>query len=415
MASREYQTITRPDAEVVAAFKKIDAELTAGGQSRIQIHLASGHNQPFNLTLGELEGNAQLGEFLKSTQALAVHLQLNLPSVPKGANVSVIRQAGLDKVTIQFADQLEGATAAKFLGVINKHIPGFEAPASIQKILGDELQEFYARRDASLMRLEQLSQKLIEDNQQYRQRVDEEAAAERKKLEQEQQQRLDKLQQNFEEKDAALKQREESLETRSKELDDRASRHVRRQIRKEFLEKLASREEQFRLSKSTNTKRIGIHLQFWLLLIVAFAIGYFGFRAVTADPKDPYAYVRLLIGIIGFAAASVYYLRWTDRWFRQHADEEFRLRRLGLDFDRASWIVEMALEWKQEKQEEIPRELIDRLTANLFLTGEASEALRHPAEDLAAALLGASSSLKLNLPGGSGELNIDRKGMKSLR
>ena len=55
--------------------------------------------------------------------------------------------------------------------------------------------------------------------------------------------------------------------------------------------------------------------------------------------------------MIGFAFAAVFYIRWNDQWLRQHADEEFRMRQLELDIDRASWITELALELGQEKHE----------------------------------------------------------------
>jgi hypothetical protein len=116
---------------------------------------------------------------------------------------------------------------------------------------------------------------------------------------------------------------------------------------------------------------------------------------------------------MALAASVVFYIRWTDHWFRQHADEEMRLKRLELDLDRATWVVEMALEWKREKDADIPQELIDRLSRNLFESDSYSRP-RHPGEDLASALLGASSALSITIPG-LGEAKFDRKGMRDFR
>ncbi len=127
-----------------------------------------------------------------------------------------------------------------------------------------------------------------------------------------------------------------------------------------------------------------------------------------------YLLLRVPITAAAFAAAVIYYIRWNDRWFQQHADEEFRLKRLDLDIDRASWVVEMALEWKEEKGSDIPKELIDRLSRNLFTEGEVREPIRHPSEDMLSKVLGASSGLRLQIPG-LGEATFNRRGLQALK
>ena len=128
-----------------------------------------------------------------------------------------------------------------------------------------------------------------------------------------------------------------------------------------------------------------------------------------------YFILKPLFSGIALAAAVIYYIRWSNLWFTQHATEEFRLKRLNLDIDRASWVVEMALEWKDEKGTEIPHELVERLSRNLF-TEEHGETKgpRHPSEDLASALLGASTSLSMKIPG-VGDATLDRKGIKNFQ
>jgi hypothetical protein len=48
--------------------------------------------------------------------------------------------------------------------------------------------------------------------------------------------------------------------------------------------------------------------------------------------------LRQLAFALAFTATAVFYLRWNNAWFQQHAQEEFRLKQLELDFDRASCI-----------------------------------------------------------------------------
>lgn len=98
-------------------------------------------------------------------------------------------------------------------------------------------------------------------------------------------------------------------------------------------------------------------------------------------------------------------------------NEEFRLRWLELDIERASWVLEMALEWREGAEgaeSEIPPVLLEKFTQNLFADNvEADHTPLNPTEQLAAQLLGAASELKLKVPGGS-ELTLDRKSVKKL-
>lgn len=69
----------------------------------------------------------------------------------------------------------------------------------------------------------------------------------------------------------------------------------------------------------------------------------------------------------------------------------------------------MALEWKDEKGTSLPSELIVPLTRHLFAMDDIEgEAVRHPVQDLASKLLGASTELNVSVPG-VGEAKLDRK------
>jgi hypothetical protein len=51
---------------------------------------------------------------------------------------------------------------------------------------------------------------------------------------------------------------------------------------------------------------------------------------------------------------------------RAHASAEFLLKQFELDIDRASWVVETAMEWHRDQQAEIPAPLLEGITRNLF-------------------------------------------------
>ena len=80
-----------------------------------------------------------------------------------------------------------------------------------------------------------------------------------------------------------------------------------------------------------------------------------------------------------------------------------------LDIERASWVVETALEWQHDSEREIPAELLDRLTTGLF--AEKGLPVTSEKNDLASRLVGASSKLSLKL-GDQGAIELDRKGTR---
>ncbi len=261
------------------------------------------------------------------------------------------------------------------------------------------------------MRLEALSQKLIEANEGYRLQLDKEHLNFKDNLVKQFDELKSSQEKDYQAKEEKLKEREKALDNRLQELDDRNSKHARRQLRQELKKALANRAQEFTLTEKTNKKRIIIHSLFMsLMLLFGGAIIYSGLNL----DQTLYTIVRLGWATAAFAATVIFYIRWNDQWFRQHADEEFKLKQLELDIDRASWVVEMALEWKEEKGTEIPQELIDRLTQRLFIDRDKPEAPKHPSEDLATALLSASTGLKLQVPG-FGELVLNKKGLKDFR
>ena len=119
--------------------------------------------------------------------------------------------------------------------------------------------------------------------------------------------------------------------------------------------------------------------------------------------------VALTLGAVGL---GFFYIRWLNRWFQQHAKVEFELKQFQLDIDRASWLVETALEWKTSEGDAIPDTLLTSLTRNLFSGDdrEQSEQLKHPADILASALLGTASKAELKV--GDSTLQFDGKELK---
>jgi hypothetical protein len=275
-----------------------------------------------------------------------------------------------------------------------------------------------AAQQEGLHRLEQLTGKIIEQNEDYRRKLDLQYEDRNNKLETQFDERRSLLESELNKKNEEIAAKEAELLKKTQELDDRSSRHARRQLRQDLKKGIESRTTEFQLTKYTRRKRLPIHFLFLGLLV---GFGIFTYIAIWEQMHPPegtnpwYILSRVPISILAFAAAIIYYIRWNDQWFQKHADEEFRLKRLDLDIDRASWLVEMALEWKDEKGTEIPKELVDRLSQNLFSgRDDLIEQVQHPSHEALSTLLASLSSLRLQIPG-FGEATLGRRGLNALR
>ena len=121
---------------------------------------------------------------------------------------------------------------------------------------------------------------------------------------------------------------------------------------------------------------------------------------MIVDPPDPVNLVRedvlwVSVPSLGLVGTLLLYFRSMDAWLRKQVDEELRSKQLGIDVDRANWVVEVLSEGAV-----IPDEILAALTRNLFVGPNKTDAVTHPTEDALAALLGSARSIDLQFPGG---------------
>lgn len=314
---------------------------------------------------------------------------------------------------------------------LRKHLKALGARQSITAILGKEMRTYYEAREAELEQLEGIvssaQEKLLDAAVGTQQKLEDEFAKRKARLDEELEFRGTQVAAKLAAREDQLSEREASLAERVRELDDRDNRHARRSIRKDLKKEFEKRSSEFRLTQGTQLLRRSVWW-FTVSLIVIFGTG-FGisswqsFQAIASQigssGNSPgfllwVLIIRQALFGVAFGGASIFFIRWNNGWFEQHATEEFKLKRMEIDFDRASWLVEMAMEWKEEQGAEIPTQLLDSLSENLFKDGNITSKAPDAADQLASALLGSSSRLKLQLPGGIGTLEVDRKGMKEL-
>jgi hypothetical protein len=414
MAHSSYQILRASDRRIIEGFAAIWKALDGPDGAQYSFQILEGNVQPLAGPAAKLKSDPTLEQLVELGSTVVRSASLVLPTPQGQASVQINRQpTGYDEVRYHLPDGISVEAAMRGTGAVRKAFFGLEPTGALDQTLGPELAEFYRRREEALLRLEQMSQEQLRQGVDHRRELDQRLDEERRQLAVETEAARARLEAEYGRKDQDLAGREERLAADLKTLDDRSNTHARRQLRSELKLALAARNTKFtKLSEATARKRWPIHGLFIALTVLAATGVWASFTATLgATGWVPLARLGLstltLVGVVGF------YIRWNDRWGQKHADEEFKLRRLELDVDRASWVVETALEWKEERGSQIPPELLERLARNLFREGEAEEPVRHPAEDAISAILAAATGVRLNVPG-VGEVTLDRRGLRRL-
>lgn len=412
MASQIFRIVPGTDKEYVDAFEAMQAE---GVFAYERVALPPLRDVPSR----DLPKDATLMEILSQGGRVFTQFTFHFDN---NWWVQIQRQQDekslFDVVTVNRPDQPSGPQEvlrfAQLIATVQRHLGRASSLVGVASLLGPGAREHFEAREAALDRLERLANDVLVEMEEGRRRRDRELQEKEKALEEKFQQKEQELQATVTQRKQELERRAAELDARKKELDDRAAKHARRQHYKDIKNKFESWSTRFEVSEGTRKLRTSVTV-FTLILLLLFAglAAWFLFQSVTAG--DALHLVPAIVKQITFSAlfvtTAVFFTKWNNQWFQKHANEEFRLKRMELDIDRASWFVEMAFEWKDEKGEEIPETLIERLTQGLFVEAGGDHAVE-PAESLAHALLGAAR-FKVKLPGDI-EVEYDRKGVEKL-
>lgn len=214
-----------------------------------------------------------------------------------------------------------------------------------------------------------------------------------------------------------LGQQEASLAAREKELDDRSNTHARRELHRELKARIIERSRSLNVTPETKSNRTPIHVTVIIISAILVITIFYWSNTLAAQSAGSFFYTTsikiasLTIALLGMVA---WYLRWLNRWFERYADTEFQLKQFELDIDRASWVVEAALEWKLSQDKPMPEHLLETISRNLFSKSEKDESAdMHPADYLASAILGRASGLNVKVPGG--EISLTGKDIRKLQ
>ncbi len=323
-------------------------------------------------------------------------------SVQRGwDNQSKTLTGNQDTLTFEPPQKCNVPTVAKYVMLARKHFGAIDTKPFLD-FLDEGAKQLYQTREQDIQKLERMQENFFKSmteftldqqqkQQEFQRQLESEYAARQSKLEEQHGERLNQL----EAKDADLKK------IRA-EIDERENRQARRDIYKELKAKLVARNTTFELTAGTKNRRRTV---FWftIALLGLFFTGFwycFDKNVINNEPPINWIAVGSQIGFaLTFIGIATFFIQWNHRWFQKHADEEFKLKRLDLDFDRANWLVELAMEWQNITKSDVPAELVNKLSRNLFNADEAKDTDIHPAETFLSAIFGKAGSINVEFPG----------------
>jgi len=415
-----YQIVKRSDREYIDALKDVsDTEI---GKTFSTLHITFYGSENQQVTFAQLEEDQDLQGILNSGGQVFFRIKLTDSTAQK--YIQITRQSAdanqpnqlFDAVAVSPGQPnkspMDGSSFARLLVSLQNELPPVSS-ANLGPLLGPGVEKHFAAREEALNRLEGFVDKMVRELESTRKKRDDAFIAREKELTQQFHEREKKLDTVHKERLDALDNEKKELERLKSEIDDRSSTHARRDIRKE-LKEIVGKADRLKNTPETGRRRFVIGLIYLVLLaLFGTAAGTLLFREFGSAGVDYWQLGRQAIFSIAFAVTAGFFLRWLNCWTQQMADEELRQKQFELDLDRASWLVEMALEWKSEKGEEIPEHLLTRLSHNLFGQSSTEDVSMTASDALASAILGTAAKAKISVPGA--EVEIDRSGLKKLK
>ena len=319
-----FHSPTSTDAQILTAFDKIAADLGQDTeQSPVNVTIMDGFNSSPNMPLSHIKDQPFVKFAMKQDTAVWQAARIDFPQMGFTLTLRRDRDIGDDEIQVAYGQQpYDPAAVSRALFAIQTQFIPLNRAAEIKRVLGPEMAEFYQRREEGLVRLENLTRKLVTDTADYRTKLDAEMAEQKQELAGSFDERHQALEKKYKEETAAL-------EARERELDDRSARHARREQSRALQQKIADRSKKFTLTPDTERKRLPIHAIFVVLLVFSGALvvySLFSSKSATEGASLWFQLARLPLSVVGFALSGIFYIRWNDHWFRQHADQEFRLQ-----------------------------------------------------------------------------------------
>ncbi len=417
MSQQLLQIPSQSDALIIGCFKKVAKEF---GVDNISISVVG---YPGIGSISLAEDNEDIETILEVDAALIDTITINVRGISVGYHRGgAVNYNGQQKLKSPYFDELvfhqgnniklEGKDRIRLTAMFSKDL----SPYTPERGLGETPQQIHlsAMHNATLERLERVNENLVKSSHEYRHKLDGEYAEKVKEFEKSINEKEASLEVGYRKCCDELEVEKKELEERRKYLDDKDNTHARREIRKDILKEIKVRQKEFKLTTGTVGLRKPIFVAM-IFLVSIFIVGavWTGNELIVKNLSGNdliFTLFKQALFTFGAVGSLIFFIRWMNRWFEQHSLTEFHLKQFELDMERASWLVETSLEWKDAKGTTMPPELMQSLSTNLFSDREEVENLAHPADQLASALLGSASAVKLQA--GDSLIEIDPKKLK---
>ena len=182
----------------------------------------------------------------------------------------------------------------------------------------------------------------------------------------------------------ALDEARHQIEERERAADARDHRSARRKAH-ENLDTLLTDAKELAIDTATEGRRKRTEYSIWGMIVATAGLATLsGLFLFYMDSSFRWEHaIPFASSTFATWATLSYYIRWNDRWTREHADAEISRRRYRADAVRANWLAELVSEaYEQERGNPLPPELIAAFTRNLFADPVAGPETLHPLERL---------------------------------
>lgn len=231
----------------------------------------------------------------------------------------------------------------------------------------------------------------------YRKKADDAAA--------DHQNKLVEVEQRRQANDDAYAERVRVFEEREKTFETGEAKFMRRDMLKK-LQEILKESETLELSEETRKKRTIVHFAILALAAAAATAAWVMGSRFLAEPKADWHYgLPMATGTITLFATLVYYVKWNDRWFREHSEGELAARRYRADIVRANWLAELVSE-RAQASDDLPPELLEAYTRGLFHGSTAIAEAEHPFEQITGLIRRAK---KLEVGGGKFLVDLGKR------
>ena len=377
--------------DVTCSFRDALKQLESDPLGKLAIATSIPHfNCNVTSSPSQLDDNATLTEFLKSTEARpeidcrsATFTQRSggSPNRFDGPSISYKAEPGKHFAEVHIDNSPDKETSIALHDAIRSSFDASGSSALLDDAIPAELKAGIEAQRAAASSLSSETTKVgrfltdqIERSTEFIRNISKTILDKQSELDEQYKDRVEKFESDFAERVAAFE--------RQKADHDARSATILRRESVEKLETIIASQSKMKLSWPTQSKRIPIHL---LCIGLLGGFGTLAFvyadKLLAAENPSWQLTAPLSTGLLGFAATVIYYLKWNDNWFTQHASAEVKSMRNSADIIRANWLAELMFEWDKEKAQEFPDSLIATFSQGLF-HDPSIKATDHPTDEV---------------------------------